>query len=178
MQYFWFRSFYSLDGQLGVVDATVKCLSDSKLEVRELASMTLSGLIKGLPDSDAERLRASLLRDAKRLLPARRRRAGTADGASSSGFVHRSVTRECRNSHPPSPADSAPSLPRKHAAVLGLRSFVLSTPYDVPPWLPDLLMALVRLANEPIPIRQVPPEPCLCCRECSWGGILTVFPSI
>ena len=28
-----------------------------------------------------------------------------------------------------------------------------SSPYDVPPWLPSVLMALVRLASEPPPVR-------------------------
>lgn len=37
------------------------------------------------------------------------------------------------------------ALAERHAAVLGLKAFVLSSPYDVPPWLPDVLMALVRL---------------------------------
>lgn len=34
------------------------------------------------------------------------------------------------------------SLAQRHAAVLGLKAFVLCSPYDVPPWLPDVLMAL------------------------------------
>lgn len=46
------------------------------------------------------------------------------------------------------------TLPQRCAAVLALRAFVLSSPYDVPHWLPDVLMALVRLATEPPPIRQ------------------------
>jgi proteasome activator subunit 4 len=37
--------------------------------------------------------------------------------------------------------------------VLGLKACVLSTPYDVPAWLPGVLMALVRLAPEPPPLR-------------------------
>ena len=48
----------------------------------------------------------------------------------------------------------ATSLTEKHAALLGLRAFVLTTPYDVPPWLPDVLMALVRAAGEPAPIKK------------------------
>lgn len=46
------------------------------------------------------------------------------------------------------------SLNEKHAALLGLRAFVLTTPYDVPPWLPDVLMALVKAAGEPAPIKK------------------------
>ena len=48
---------------------------------------------------------------------------------------------------------AAPSLAEKHGVVLGLKAFVLSAPYDVPPWLPEVLMALVRLAVEPPPVR-------------------------
>ena len=46
------------------------------------------------------------------------------------------------------------SLNEKHAALLGLRAFVLTSPYDVPPWLPDVLMALVKAAGEPAPIKK------------------------
>lgn len=46
------------------------------------------------------------------------------------------------------------SLNEKHAALLGLRAFVLTTPYDVPSWLPDVLMALVKAAGEPAPIKK------------------------
>lgn len=42
----------------------------------------------------------------------------------------------------------------KHAALLGLRAFVLTSPYDVPPWLSDLLMALVKAAGEAAPIKK------------------------
>ena len=46
------------------------------------------------------------------------------------------------------------SLNEKHAALLGLRAFVLTSPYDVPPWLPDVLMALVKASGEPAPIKK------------------------
>lgn len=39
------------------------------------------------------------------------------------------------------------------AAVLALRAFVLSAPYDVPPWLPGVLLALVRAGADPPPVR-------------------------
>ena len=37
--------------------------------------------------------------------------------------------------------------------MLALRAFVLSAPYDVPPWLPDVLLALVRAGADPPPVR-------------------------
>ena len=41
----------------------------------------------------------------------------------------------------------------KHAVVLGLKAFVLAHPYDVPVWLPDLLLLLVRASFQPAPIK-------------------------
>ena len=55
----------------------------------------------------------------------------------------------------PGSSGSSSGLAERHAVVLGLRAFVLSSPYDVPPWLPDVLMALVPLAAEPPPLRWV-----------------------
>lgn len=37
--------------------------------------------------------------------------------------------------------------------VLGLKAFVLAHPYDVPQWLPDLLLLLVRASLQPAPIK-------------------------
>mmetsp|Transcript_1445 Transcript_1445/g.4175 ORF Transcript_1445/g.4175 Transcript_1445/m.4175 type:complete len:1599 (-) Transcript_1445:123-4919(-) len=41
------------------------------------------------------------------------------------------------------------------APVLGLKAFVLSTPYDIPSWLPEVLMALVKLARQPPPVSNI-----------------------
>ena len=41
----------------------------------------------------------------------------------------------------------------KHAVVLGLKAFVLCTPYDVPAWLPEVLMVLTQAASQPAPIK-------------------------
>ena len=48
---------------------------------------------------------------------------------------------------------SASSVNERHAALLGLRAFVLTSPYDVPAWLTDVLMALARAAAEPAPMK-------------------------
>ena len=37
--------------------------------------------------------------------------------------------------------------------MLGLKAFVLAHPYDVPKWLPDLLLLLVRASFQPAPIK-------------------------
>lgn len=45
------------------------------------------------------------------------------------------------------------SVTEKHAVVLGLKAFVLCTPYDVPLWLPEILLALVQASTQPPPIK-------------------------
>ncbi len=63
----------------------VRMLSDSKLEVREVAATTLSGLLKGASADEAARLRASFLADVDRLLPRNRKRQKAKAGADASG---------------------------------------------------------------------------------------------
>lgn len=41
---------------------------------------------------------------------------------------------------------------KRHAGVLGLGACVLSSPYDVPTWMPQLLMNLSAHLNDPQPI--------------------------
>ena len=135
-QYFWFRHALLMgnQGTSKIMEMILQRFEDEKLEVRELSAATLSGLIRGLPPSEAASLRAKFLARALEVFPARsrRRRRDEADA-------------------PAVPA-VAP-LPVRHGAALALQALVLSSPYDVPLWLPDILMALVRLASEPAPIR-------------------------
>lgn len=49
---------------------------------------------------------------------------------------------------PTIPAD----LVRRHAGVLGLSACILSSPYDVPTWMPQLLMDLSAHLNDTQPI--------------------------
>uniref|UniRef100_A0A3B3HLE3 Proteasome activator complex subunit 4 C-terminal domain-containing protein n=1 Tax=Oryzias latipes TaxID=8090 RepID=A0A3B3HLE3_ORYLA len=43
-------------------------------------------------------------------------------------------------------------LVRRHAGVLGLSACILSSPYDVPQWMPQILMELSDHLNDPQPI--------------------------
>lgn len=43
-------------------------------------------------------------------------------------------------------------LVRRHAGVLGLSACILSSPYDVPTWMPQLLMDLSAHLNDSQPI--------------------------
>lgn len=137
-QYFWFRHTFLLGpgGTRRVLALVRRMLEDAKLEVREMAATTLSGLVKGLPPAEAAALRESFIQRSRQLFPTtKRRRTGSASAATAV------------------PPGEGATLAQRHAVVLGLKAFVLSTPYDVPAWLPDVLMALVRLAPEPPPLR-------------------------
>lgn len=57
-------------------------------------------------------------------------------------------TREIKVPLPTVPAD----LVRRHAGVLGLSACILSSPYDVPTWMPQLLMDLSAHLNDTQPI--------------------------
>lgn len=50
-------------------------------------------------------------------------------------------------------AQESGSAVEKHAVVLGLKAFIMNTPYDVPPWLPEVLMALTQASSQPAPIK-------------------------
>jgi len=42
---------------------------------------------------------------------------------------------------------------KRHAGVLGLSSLLTVAPYDVPEWMPELLLQLVKHVNDPSPIQ-------------------------
>eukprot|EP00850_Spirogloea_muscicola_P020092 SM000207S06167 [mRNA] locus=s207:23213:37436:- [translate_table: standard] len=65
-----------------------------------------------------------------------------------SDWVAQLRQRLVRTKQPP-----ASSIVTYHGAILGLRACILSTPYDIPEWLPDLLMVMVNSVHEPNPIR-------------------------
>lgn len=107
----------------------VAMLADSKLEVREVAAVTLAGLLKGASPSEATQLRTTFQAAVASFTGRRRRKIGAA--AAAPGLT----------------------LAEKHAAVLGLQAFVQLAAYDVPLWLPSVLTSIATAAGEPAPIR-------------------------
>lgn len=159
MQYFWFRHAVLLGrcGTLVVLDKVLLLLSDERQEIRETAALTLSGVVRGLSVRDAEALRRKCLERVKSVFPHRTLARGRARAAAAALTTTTTTTAAVAGlsltSSGAAAAAAAPSLAQRHGAALALQAFVLSSPYDVPPWLPDILMALVKLASEPSPIR-------------------------
>lgn len=135
LQYFWFRNAINMgeEGSEKVLNEAMRLLEDSKLEVREMACDTVSGVIRALSAERQATLRAKIVDHAKAIFPDRKRRrlangSGSANGAGGSEVEH--------------------SLQVRHGAVLGLRALAMSSPYEIPKWLPGILMSLVRVGTE------------------------------
>lgn len=129
LQVFWFHhSFLLTPVQTKVLlNLVVEGLKDQKLEVQLLASTTLSGMLKGMNEEDQLELRTGFLAKMKELYPENRR------------FKKRNP--------------STIEMTKKHGFVLGLKAFVMSHPYDIPQWMPEVLVAMLPAANDPPPIK-------------------------
>uniref|UniRef100_A0A8B9PYW3 Proteasome activator subunit 4 n=1 Tax=Apteryx owenii TaxID=8824 RepID=A0A8B9PYW3_APTOW len=129
----FYNLFIFLNNEAAVNDIrwlVIKLLEDEQLEVREMAATTLSGL-----------LQCSFL---------------TMDGPMQTHFEQLCKMRlpKKRKRDLGSVVDTIPSgdLVKRHAGVLGLSACILSSPYDVPTWMPQLLMDLSAHLNDPQPI--------------------------
>lgn len=131
LQYFWFRHCFLLDQHQLVTlqDHVVAQLEDTKVEVRNIASATLSGMLRGMGGEGLEKLRRSLVDRAAKIF---KKTTRTSRGARA---VHSGEV----------------TLLLKQSCIQGLKAFVMSSPYDCPAWMPEVLLALVAAAHDPSP---------------------------
>lgn len=132
LQVLFFRNLFLLPTSLMavVVDQVLGLLTDSQLEVRHLAAVTLAGLIRCSQRDVIEMLKKHSSEYLKVTLPKRSR-----DGS-------RSVL----------PAGFNEAVLKRHAGVLGLSCIVQAFPYEVPTFLPDVLVQLADFLSDPVPI--------------------------
>ncbi|XP_037609870.1 proteasome activator complex subunit 4B-like [Sebastes umbrosus] len=100
----------------------MQLLLDEQLEVRDMAGTTLSGLLQCQFFPLDSSLQTQLQTLSQTRLPKARGELASTD------------------------------LVRRHAGVLGLSACILSSPYDVPDWMPQILMDLSDRLNDPQPI--------------------------
>ncbi|KAM5165243.1 proteasome activator complex subunit 4 [Mantella aurantiaca] len=114
----------------GIRWLVLQLMADEQLEVREMAATTLSGFLQCSFLTMDVSMQAHFEQLCKTRLPKKRKRDLSA------------------------PVDTIPSadLVKRHAGVLGLSACILSSPYDVPTWMPQLLMDLSAHLNDPQPI--------------------------
>jgi len=122
---------------LGALDICISLLSDSQHEVRQSSKTCLSGLLRLVSTEHVNSLSSQFI-DMCQV------------GSSSIGSSKRS-----RLPHASSPAagPSAMELRTRHAGVLGLAAIVGAHPFDVPSWMPNLLLKLATHVNDPAPIK-------------------------
>jgi hypothetical protein len=92
------------------------CLQDDKLEIRTLASKTLSGLIKVLPPDLFETVNSKIVSEAQVAFPS-----------------HKS-------------ASAAPTIVQLHSCVLKLAALLQSSPYELADWCALLTLCLSMVA--------------------------------
>lgn len=125
LQPFMYRHKFILSSldQKSLWDKVVDLTSDPQLEVREAAAKTLSGMMKGAEMTFAKPFRQKITDEAALLKRDRLKKGG------------------------------ARWIPTIHGVVLGLSAVILSVPYDMPRWLPEMVTLLAEFSSEPWPVR-------------------------
>ncbi|GAA94209.1 uncharacterized protein L969DRAFT_375946 [Mixia osmundae IAM 14324] len=132
MQVFYFHNIFLLgDDQINeLLDYLCDLLQDAHIEVREAAAVTLSGVVRCSQRSALLRLKERFTRMAMETKIPRRRNS---EGKEHTVYAQRLIT--------------------AHAGVLGAASLIAAWPYDIPKWLPDLLVGVMSKHNaSPVPV--------------------------
>ncbi|KAF9586315.1 hypothetical protein BGW38_007062 [Lunasporangiospora selenospora] len=136
VQIFFYTNLFSMDVELmvQVMDAVSSMLLDPQIEVRQLAASTLSGIVR-CSRRDATQM---LIEKFTKLLsstplPSRKRnRAGP--------------------EKEPIPEGYSDAIVKRHGGVLGLASLLEAFPYEVPKWMPEVMVYLSKFFSDPPPI--------------------------
>ncbi|KAJ3398810.1 hypothetical protein HDU80_008541 [Chytriomyces hyalinus] len=144
LQVMFFRNMHCLSSEMKLVilETVAALLDDVQVEVRTLAGATLAGLIRCSERDSIQALKvkfegvlkATKAAKKKSTLPAR------TDVVATGGSPAIGSTRP------------HPLIVKRHAAVIGLSSLVLSFPYEVPAWLPEVLITLSSCVSDQAPI--------------------------
>jgi len=122
---FFYRNLLSIsnEGVTKMMEVLLECLSDENVEVREMASKALSGVVRCSQRQSIIPLKNRFVRAVRKArLPARQ------------------------------DANYAEALRSLHSSILGLCALVESFPYSVEPWMPALTDVLSTHATDPPPI--------------------------
>ncbi|KAJ1566898.1 hypothetical protein HK096_000052 [Nowakowskiella sp. JEL0078] len=142
LQIFFFRNLFVIDEKYvqKIMDVICGLLADPQIEIRQLAAVTLSGLIRCSQREAIDNLKSRFEFQLKQFkLPKRNRGIAKQDS--------------------PSPKDKLQSatyaniLVKRHAATLGLSALVQAFPYEVPQWMPEVLELLHSCMTDPTPIK-------------------------
>ncbi|KAJ3416755.1 hypothetical protein HDV05_000129 [Chytridiales sp. JEL 0842] len=129
LQVFYFRHLHLISKEVGVhvLESVAAMLEDPQIEVRNLAAVTLSGLIRCSQRDALGSLKVRFEAQLRATKSAKKKIAGTTTDQG--------------------------KLITRHAAVLGLTALVAAFPYEVPEWMPDVLIVLSSCLQDQAPIK-------------------------
>ncbi|RCI01929.1 hypothetical protein CU098_000361, partial [Rhizopus stolonifer] len=130
LQIFFFKNLFLLDSDqlLRIMKVIGQMLLDSQIEVRQLASVTLGGLVRCSQRDAIQSLLTQFTAKIQIKLPRRQR------------------DKNGKNIEPEGFSDA---VLQKHAGVLGISCLVNAFPYEVPEWMPAILCQLAECISDP-----------------------------
>ncbi|KAJ3008563.1 UNVERIFIED_CONTAM: hypothetical protein HDU68_003042 [Siphonaria sp. JEL0065] len=142
LQILFFKNLVCLSSEtkLLILETVSALLAHSQVEVRNLAGVTLSGLVRC-----SERASISTLK------------------VKFEALLKATKAAKKKATLPPRPESESPTSPttggslhplvvQRHAAVIGLSSLVLAFPYEVPSWMPGVLITLSTCISDQAPV--------------------------
>ncbi|CAG8507014.1 6948_t:CDS:10 [Ambispora gerdemannii] len=135
LQVFYFKHLFMLtpEEMLRIMNTVSDMLMDTQIEVRQMASETLSGLIRCSQRNAIAALKERFNELLQTKIPPRKRTAQAPRTAKPPGFQE--------------------ALVKRHAAALGLSCLIDAFPYEVPKWMPEVLVQLAKCISDPVPIQ-------------------------
>lgn len=122
--------FVTSEQRRKLFELMVRLLNDDQLEVRELASVSLAGVLKTMPENEVQALCGRFVDMSKNKLVPRKKIKDT-------------------------PADEVKAaMVKRHSGVLGMAAIVRVFPYGVPDWLPEILVRLAGHIADPSPVHE------------------------
>ncbi|KAL9538165.1 hypothetical protein MBANPS3_011145 [Mucor bainieri] len=131
LQIFFFKHLFVMTSAqlLRIMQVVGQLLLDSQIEVRQLASVTLGGLVRCSQRDAIQTLLTEFTAKIQVKIPKRKRDKVTGRNVEPEGF--------------------AEAVLHKHAGVLGISSLINAFPYEVPEWMPVILCQLADCISDP-----------------------------
>lgn len=131
LQIFFFKHLFAMTSAqlLRIMQVIGQMLLDTQIEVRQLASVTLGGLVRCSQRDAIQKLLTEFTAKIQVRIPKRKRDQVTGRNVEPAGF--------------------ADAVLHKHAGVLGISCLVSAFPYEVPEWMPAILCQLADCMSDP-----------------------------
>ncbi|KAJ3111455.1 hypothetical protein HDU96_005688 [Phlyctochytrium bullatum] len=154
LQVFYFRHLHMIPAELDVrvVEVVASVMEDRQIEVRQMAATTLSGLIRCSQREAIQALKLKFEATLKETKAAKKRVTLPPRAPSSPNLSANGATGSTSSLTGAPSVSTHPLLVKRHGAVLGLSALVLAFPYEVPSWMPDVLVTLASCGADLAPV--------------------------